>query len=456
MKNRIGASFRDPSGTVFKQDGTLYRTVAHSYRPDYDFFMESGLYSALTDRDWLVTHEEVSLETIKSVYKVIRPRLIPFISYPYEWSFSQLKDAALLTLSIQKLALEYGLSLKDASAYNIQFINSKPVFIDTLSFERYTEGEPWVAYRQFCKHFIAPLALMSYRDVRLKDLLLVHLAGIPIDLTSSLLPLKTHLRLGLLTHIHLHAKSEKTFADKTIDTQRRRMGRLQLKGLVDSLQTCVERLKWTPADTEWADYYTDTNYSQTAIDHKQQVVQDAVNAIDPDTVWDLGANNGRFSRIASRPDRLVCSFDIDPAAVEQNYLNAKRDDADILPLCLDLTQPSPAIGWNNRERMALLERSPVDLVMALALIHHLAISNNVPLSVLAEFFAEFARHLIIEFVPKEDSQVQRLLKTREDIFDQYTQDQFETDFKKRFHIQTKTEIRETLRTVYLLSNKRTF
>ena len=450
---RLPSSFRDPSGFLFCQDGLLYRQVNTVYKEDYDHLIDSGLYQALVDVGLLIPHDQVGLEYARSgrAYTVIRPEPIPFISYPYEWCFGQLKDAALLTLQVQKRALDFGMSLKDASAYNVQFRGCRPVLIDTLSFERYREGQPWIAYRQFCQHFLAPLAVMSYRDVRLGQLLRVYIDGIPLDLASSLLPFRTRFRFSLLSHIHLHARSQQHFADRPSNVSARRMTRLAFLGLVDNLESAVEKLEWRARGTAWADYYEDTNYSPGALRHKSQIVADFLDEVDPGSVWDLGANVGMFSRIASDKGIRTISFDVDPAAVERNYLEcARRGETNILPLLLDLTNPSPGIGWGNEERRPLLERGPADTVLALALIHHLAISNNLPLRKIADFLHRICKSLVIEFVPKSDSQVQRLLSTREDIFPDYTQPVFESEFAKHFTIQRSVKIGDSERTLYLM------
>jgi len=204
------ASFRDPSGYVFRRGGYLYRQINTCYAREYDHLMSSGLYQRLVDKGWLVVHQEVDIEPLEpsTCYRVIQPQEIRFISYPYEWCFSQLRDAALLTLAVQREALECGMTLKDASAYNIQFHHGKPILIDTLSFALYEEGAPWVAYRQFCQHFLAPLALMSRVDLRLGRLSTLYIDGIPLDLASRLLPFATRFDFGLLSHIHLHAKAQ--------------------------------------------------------------------------------------------------------------------------------------------------------------------------------------------------------------------------------------------------------
>jgi ribosomal protein L11 methylase PrmA len=448
----VPSSFRDPSGFLFRRDGRLFRQVNESYRADYKQLMESGLYRDLSEAGLLIPHEETSEPQMSGGSSlVIQPEVIPFISYAYEWSFSQLQDAALATLSIEKKALEHGMSLKDASAYNIQFRGCRPVLIDTLSFERFREGEPWVAYRQFCQHFLAPLALMSHADVRLSQLLRVNIDGIPLDLASHLLPSKTRLALGLATHVHLHAQAQRKYADKQTKPTGRKLSRMSFLGLIDNLESTTKKLAWKPAGTEWADYYSATNYTDESLEHKAQVVAGFLERTNPKTVWDLGANTGRFSRIAADRGIPTVAFDVDPAAVELNYLECrKRGERNLLPLLSDLTNPSPAIGWQNRERQSLIERGPCDAAMALALIHHLAIGNNLPFDRIVDFITGTCRTLIIEFVPKSDSQVQRLLATREDIFPGYSQAGFEQAFSSRFAILASSPVKDSDRTIYLM------
>src|SRR4030042_1775393 len=269
---REGASFRDPSGFLFYREGVLYRQVNHFYKDHYDRLMSSKLYANLVDSGLLIPHEEVSVEPEEPalIYRVIKPKPLRFLSYPYEWSFSQLQDAALVTMTIQKLALESGMVLKDASAYNIQFHHGKPILIDTLSFEIYHEGEPWVAYREYCQHFLAPLALMAHTDVRLCQLMRVYIDGTPLDLASRLLPRRTRYGLGLATHIHLHAAAQKRYADKPVVKPQtaRKMSKLSFMGLMDSLESTTRKLSWKPSGTEWGDYYiaSASHYSPSAFD----------------------------------------------------------------------------------------------------------------------------------------------------------------------------------------------
>ncbi|MFZ8802625.1 MAG: class I SAM-dependent methyltransferase [Candidatus Calescibacterium sp.] len=454
---RESSSFRDPDGFIFSYNGKLYRCINFSYQQNYEHLIQSGLYDKLVENELLIPHKEVQIpdiETTINYYKILEPEVIPFISYPYEWSFSQLKDAALVTLQIQKMALEYGMCLKDASAYNIQFRHGKPILIDILSFEKYQEGKPWVAYKQFCEHFLAPLALMAYKDIRLNQLLKIYIDGIPLNLATKLLPLRSWLRFPLLLHIHLHARSQKYLLNKNINVDKRTFSKKSLLSLIDSLESAISKLKWEPEKTEWSEYYKDTNYSQEAMFHKKKLVDDYIEEVKPNIVWDLGANIGIFSRIASNKGIYTVSFDSDPSVVEKSYLQVKNyKERNILPLCVDLTNPSPSIGWSNKERLSLIERGPCDLALMLGLIHHIAISNNVPLIQIADFLSQICRYLIIEFVPKDDSQVQRLLRFRKDIFQDYDEKNFEIAFLNYFSILKREKIVDSKRTIYLMKNK---
>jgi hypothetical protein len=450
------SSFRDPSGFLFFRDGALFRQINRVYKDDYDLLMGSGLYTALVEKGLLVAHDEVGVEPLApdEAYKVVKPREISFLSYPYEWCFGQLKAAARATIEIQKIAFAHGMCLKDASAYNIQFVRGKPIFIDTLSFRRYRKGEPWVAYRQFCQHFLAPLAVSCYRDIRLHALLKTHMDGIPLDLAGRLLPFRTRFSFSLLTHIHLHARNQSKYGGKPIDVKAYSITPFQLSGIIDDLSRCVEKLEWRTPRTEWGAYYDDTNYSEEAFREKKRLVDAFIDRAHPRAVWDLGANRGDFSRLASARGIDTVSFDIDPAAVESNY-GICRDGRDehLLPLLLDLANPSPGIGWEGRERKSLIERGPVDMALALALVHHLAISHNVPFTLISPFLKRICGHLVIEFVPKEDSQVRRLLASREDVFPWYAEDCFERDFSRDFIIEEKARIAGSDRTLYLMRSK---
>lgn len=456
----LAGSFRDPSGFLFRRDGVLYRQVNPSYGDSYERLTgESGLYAELVGEGLLIPHEEAPLEMAlsPSAYRVLRPEPVSFISYPYSWCFSQLQDAALATLEITRRSLERGMILKDASAYNIQFHRGRPVLIDSLSFDHYEEGRPWVAYRQFCQHFLAPLLLMSQVDVRLSALLRANLDGIPLDLASTLLPPTSWARLSVLFHVHLHARSIRRHQGASRETVRRAtergVSKRGLQGLLDSLESLVRSLEWRAEGTEWADYEREHNYGERGMEEKHRVVAELLRAASPGTVWDLGANTGEFSRLAVETgSKSVVSFDVDPAAVERNYLRGKeRGERSILPLVMDLANPDPAQGWAHEELDSLEERGPADAVLALALIHHLAISNNVPFSSVASFFSRLAPALVVEFVPKTDPQVERLLVSRRDVFTEYDQASFEREFGRYYQIVESVPVGQTGRTLYRMT-----
>lgn len=466
MVNRLSASFRDPSGFVFSHNGLIYRQVNSRYAAEYEQLMASGLYEALTQKQWLIRHEEVqdpAIMTGAEAYKLVRPEQIPYISYPYEWCFSQLKDAALLTLKIAAKALQHDMMLKDASAYNVQFFGSRPLFIDTLSFAPYVEGEPWIAYRQFCQHFLAPLALMAHVDISVAKLLVTQIDGIPLETASRLLPLRTRLKSGLYSHLHLHAKTQQRFADSAEETnnsqgkdRKPRISKKALRAILESLAVTINNLKWRPAKTEWGEYYAQTNYSPDAADDKAKVLRQFIESIASPltTIHDLGANTGVYSEVAAAHCGYLVSQDIDPIAVEAQYQKRRAaGPSNILPLLQDVTAPSPAIGWRNAERDAFATRARCDAVLALALVHHLAITNNTPLADIAAFFSDLAPYLIIEFVPKSDSQVKRLLATREDIFPDYTEAGFERLFGESFTIEQKQGVAGSDRTLYLMKRR---
>jgi hypothetical protein len=464
----LRASFRDPSGFLFEgADGQLYRQINRRYQPDFESLHESGLYQELSSRGLLVDHDV--LDDVRPIsddgYCVIRPRRVPFVSYPYEWSFSALKDAALLTLDIQLRALKHGMQLKDASAYNIQFDGCRPVFIDTLSFERLEIDKPWKAYGQFCRHFLAPLALMAKTHVDAGYLLRDYIDGVPLDVASRMLPLRTRWSLGLGLHIHWHAKmitkhhatrrpNEHNLGLNQPRVHKLRMPKNRLLVYLENLRGTVESLRSNCAATQWADYYDDNSYLPEAFRTKQELVTRFLRRAAPATVWDLGANTGVFSRIASEQGCFTCAFDIDPACVERAYLEGRKTkQPNFLPLRMDLANPSPSLGWAHRERDSLADRGPADLAMALALVHHLAISNNVPLTSIAEFLRRISKALIIEFVPKQDPQVQRLLKSREDIFDNYDQTRFEQAFAPHFELRECQTVGHDGRALYLMQSR---
>ena len=451
------ASFRDPSGYIIQQEGVIRRVIQPFYFKQYNALNERGLFKKLTKAKLLIPHREVS-RTEKQI--VIEPDQISFITNPYEWSFEQYKHAALLTLKTHRLALANGFILKDASAYNVTFHKGKPVFIDTLSFDFYEEDTPWRAFKQFITHFLGPLVLAKYHGADMLKLMQVHIDGIPIKTIASLLPFKTKLSSTLYTNIHLLAKLEDKYSEDYKGEQKIvKLSKKAQNNIIESLYNYIKKLQINQK-TEWGNYYDKTNYNESAFKHKASLIKSWADTIAAKKVVDVGGNDGTFGReLYETADEILVS-DIDPNAVDYNYKKALKNNEDkMLPFVCDVLQPAPAIGFNNTERSSLLQRlenyTP-DLTMALALIHHMTLSGNVPFDKSAAFFARFSKHLILEFPKRQDSWVESLLvRKREFInhFDFYNEANFELAYQQYFTIEKKEQIPDSQRIMYFLKRK---
>ncbi|OGG09829.1 hypothetical protein A2154_00460 [Candidatus Gottesmanbacteria bacterium RBG_16_43_7] len=449
------SSFRDPDGFVFSVKGEIYRAIRDTYRLNYEFFINSGLYEHLKSLNYIIPHQDIKFPKVGSdIFKIIKPQKIPYVSYPYEWTFSELKDAALLTLRIELEALKYKMSLKDGSGYNIQFLNGKPVFIDTTSFEIYRENTPWTAYGQFCRHFLSPLSLMAYKDPFFNQIQRLYLDGISLDKVSRLLPFRSYFNLPIFIHIHLHAKSSQLYKNKTVFKQNQKFTLAAFNGIVKNLITAVENLKWRRGDMHWSTYYDSLSYSPEAFRSKNMIFDKYLKLALPESLIDIGANTGHFSKIAAKKGIFTIALDNDPVVMDCLYQECQINNIrNLMPLVVDITNPSPDLGWENEERISLLKRGPVSMVSMLAVVHHLAIRQNIPFEMISKFLASLCRWLIIEFIPKDDVMVQKLLSNRKDIFFQYNQKHFEKVFSQRFIRLNQTKIADSNRVMYLFKNK---
>jgi len=447
----LASSFRDPSGFVFEKDGVLYRQVNKVFKDDFDQFIKSGCYDHFVNKGWLVAHE-VSGENLSGSadwYKTLKPQRIPFISYPYEWSFDMIKDAALMTLKLAKEAMSFGMILKDATPYNIQWLNGKPIFIDTLSFERYDSSKPWIAYRQFCENFVSPLVLMFHRSQPLQSMLLAYPEGIPLTITRSLLPWTSFFFFYTYLHIHLHSKwSSKEIANTPV--MQTSFSEKKMMHILESLTALVQKKKWKDKPTTWSQYYNEAGQRDDYLSKKKELIQQWLTEIDFKSAIDLGANTGEFSTLLTGKNVAVIAVDYDHSAVNKLFNTVKKDGQNILPLVIDLANPSPAIGVNNRERASFIERTNVDLALALAVIHHLAIGKNVTFEKIAEFFEKITNVLIVEFIPKRDEKIQHMLSKKKDIYHDYTEQNFVMAFERFFSVEKKQEITNSGRVLYQL------
>ncbi|WP_104734479.1 nodulation protein NoeA [Hanstruepera ponticola] len=454
---RHPSSFRDPSGYVFKDQNVFKRVINPIYFRQYRSLKDSGFFKKLFQNKLLISHTE---DQSNDAEIVIVPEQIPFITYPYEWSFLQYKEAALLTLKIQKYALEHGYSLKDASAFNVTFHNSQAIFIDTLSFDFYTEGQPWRAYKQFIAHFLGPLLLAQYHGTQSLKLLSSFIDGMPMKQLASMLPFKTKLNPFLYSNVHLLAKFEENYNDDYEgNIKQTKLSKKAQLNIIKSLYDFIKKMS-LKEQSEWGDYYSKTNYSDTAFKTKSEVINTWVNSIKPKTLIDIGGNDGTFVRLLNHEleQALVC--DIDNNAVDYNYKITKtNNEAYMLPFVLDILNPSANIGFNNKERTSFLNRieeyAP-DITLALAVIHHMTLSGNVTFDMSAEFFANFSRNLIIEFPKPDDSWALRLLNTKGEFrnhFDFYNEENFEKAYLKKFDLVEKIDIPNSKRVMYSFKRK---
>ena len=460
MKNNPG-SFRDPSGSVFSKDGRIYRSIFKPGVEAFEAVKTAGIYDRLIDAGILISHMEVNKPDFAprgTIYCLEHPPL-DMVSYPWEWPFSLLKNAALIHLDAMEILIPLGFWMRDASAYNVQFDGTNTRLIDTLSIGPRISDSPWVAYGQFCSHFLAPLAMAAYRDIRMLSLWQGFLYGFPLDFSVKMLPLWRRYCPGLFMHLTLHSRfqvalNKRIAQDIKKSTKIPTVNDRNLIDLVRSLRRTIENIKWKDKSGIWKEYDKIRTYNDRDVAVKSEYVDTVVRRLRPKTVWDLGANTGEFSSIAAAHEAFTVGIDGDPACVELMYqrLHQGKRIKKILPLTMDLANPSPGLGWDNNERYSLKDRGPADLVLALALLHHLVFTNCVPLPMIAEWFGGFARHLLVEFIPISDTMVQKLLRNRGDEHHSYDLEVFMTSFSKFFEFIDQVSLNNK-RTLFLCKRK---
>ncbi len=450
-------SFRDPNGRVYVHQGGVFRGLSQPALNDFRALRETRFYGKFMGSGELVGTEEIPAPGWAGAHPEwagwLQHQAIPFISYPYEWTFSMLRDAALLQLRLLEAALQEGWSMKDATPYNVQFVAGKPVFIDIPSFEPLAPGAAWQGYRQFCEMNLFPLLLQAYRGMDFQPFLRGRINGIDVQTAARMFSLRDRLRKGVGSHVWLQALLDRKYGN----SQRNLRNELKNAGLnrelllsnVRKLKKLLQRLEWKPAGSEWADYTAFHNYSDEDHAAKAGFVERAVTDSEARLVWDLGCNTGQFSAIAAEHAPQVIAMDIDHLAVERLYRNPEvMAVGRILPLLQNLADPSPAWGWNQAERKTLEQRGRPDLVLALALVHHVVISANIPLGQFVAWLASLGSALVIEFVDREDDKVVQLLRNRSEQFPDYNPHTFEQALARHFTIQRRQDLRDGLRTLY--------
>ena len=445
------ASYRDPSGFVFRSNGLYYRQVNRSYADNYEFLMSSGLYTALTKKGLLVTHSEVSedLTGHPDRYKILLPQQIAPISYPGEWSPCQLKDAALLTLQVLYISLNHGMILKDATPLNVQFREGKAVFIDTLSFEKYDATLPWVAYRQFCECFLNPLFIHHYLQNGIHKIFAAYPEGIPAAMTARILPRKSRFRLGVWLHVLLPGKVRHDRAPGRMPA----FSRQKMLHLAANLEDNIRKLNVSEVSpSTWSTYYRETIISSAYLEAKERCFRDLISDIDFSVALDLGANDGYFSKILAEKEGQVIAVDAEWQCINNLYqFTRQHTTMDILPLCVDIANPTPSQGFHHAERLSFTERMPADLVVVLALIHHLALGRNIPLPQIASYLSALTQEcLILEFVPLSDPKAAELIRNKTGPTITYDVDTLEQAFLPYFQIEQQLPIPGTDRVLYRL------
>jgi ribosomal protein L11 methylase PrmA len=441
-------SFRDPGGRVFSDNNRILRAVYPTSASNYIAFRESGLLKKLINRGFLIGSEEVDREQAgeagNGAALVLEHPRIPFVSYPYEWSATMLKKAALLHLDIQLAALDAGFTLSDASAYNIQFRGTRPVFIDHLSFRPYSDGEIWAGHRQFCMQFLNPLILWDRLGISPNAWFRGAQEGISPEDLSNLLHLRDRFSFTILAHVTAQASMQK----RTVTSDGRRgsahgakVPRKAFQATLSGLRDFVSQMRFGQSTSVWGNYANSNSYSASEASAKRDFVQAMVADVAPVLLFDLGCNSGQYSVASIEAGaKHVVGFDFDFGALEQANHRASVGDLDFLPLWLDAANPSPSQGWAQAERRGLNERAKADALIALAFVHHIAIGKNVPLDMVIDWLIAMAPHGVIEFPPKSDEMVQRLLANREDIFPDYNEQSFRAAVERHAIIVTEKHL----------------
>ncbi|MBN1530679.1 MAG: hypothetical protein JW895_16580 [Thermoleophilaceae bacterium] len=449
-------SFRDPESRVFYSGGEVFRALSADGLTDFQAVSDAGLLD-----DPRIVRTEVAGDTqalrgllVHEPAGVLRHERIPFVSYPYEWTFSMLKDAALVQLDLLLAALDKDLVLKDSTPYNVQFRGARPVFVDIGSFERRREGEPWIGYRQFCMLYLYPLLLQAVKGVPFHPWLRGCIDGIKPAEMRALLSFRDRFRRGLFTNVFLHARLEKRYADRPqeVKDEVKRVGLKKeiLVANVRKMRKLVERLEWSPPEGVWTAYGERNTYTDSDAQRKDEFVRQVATSRHWDLVWDIGANNGRYSRIAAEGASTVVAVDADQGPVDLLYRDL-RDEGDekILTLTMNLADPSPGLGWRGLERRAMPDRGKPDLVLALALIHHVAISANVPVKEFVDWLASLGCSLVIEFPTREDPMVKKLLAPKRDgLHPDYELGFFERCLGEGFEVERSERLESGTRVLY--------
>jgi len=452
---RDPASYRDPAGHVHLRNGKVFRSILPPGLEQYRAARNSGFLDSATRAGHLIEGVEVDPSVLRdeapdAVHVLEHPRL-DFVSYPYEWSFNGLRAAALLTLDLHLEAMQHGLTLSDGSAYNVQFVGPRPVFIDYLSLIPYEDGQVWLGYRQFCEQFLNPLLLTAKTGVAFQPLYRGALEGIASADLGALLPVRAKLDPRIALHVVLQGRLQRTVtAQRTAVARTVRLSKTAVANNLGAVRNWVAKLQPPPSQlTPWQQYEQTAQYTPDERAAKARLVGEVVRAAAPKTVWDLGCNSGEYAEVALNSGaQLVIGFEPDPGALNAAFRRAETKRLAFLPLSVDVTNPSPSLGWRERERLGWAERRNADFVLCLALLHHLVLGRNLPLPQVLDWLLALAPRGILEFVPREDPMAKQLVMFKPGIAADYTLDTVSTLLGQRARVERQQEITTTGRTLF--------
>ena len=450
-------SFRDPAGQVFYHSNKVYRIVNQTGKKRIDFLNSKDLITKSSKNNFLIESRLLNGQEMKDLgFKneeiIFEHKKIPYVSYPYEWSFSQLKAAALHHLDFNLFLLDQGATLIDASAYNIQFIGSKPIFIDLLSIKEYIEGEYWYGHKQFCENFLNPLILTSKKGVQFNNWFKGNLEGIPTNDLNNLLSFLDKFSYNIFVHVYLLNKFENKYKDQNKEVKinlKRKFPKNNFISMLKQLRSFIKNLKPKKIKTVWENYSVANTYEKSEENEKVKIVKKFINENKFNKIIDLGCNDGFYSKIAVNENtNFVVGFDYDPISIDRAFNDLKKNQTNFLPLIFDATNPSSNIGWNESERKSFNKRVDFDALLALAFEHHLVIAKNIPLLDAINWLISLAPKGLIEFVPKNDETIQKMIKFKGDIFPDYNENNFKNCIEKKAKILSITQITSSGRKIY--------
>lgn len=439
LEHELG-SFRDRNGSVFYRDGRILRSLSPRALANWQRLEAAPFFARRRAEGSIVETRAAGDPAPDGAAALLEHARIPFVSYPYEWTFGMLKDAALLHLELMRDALAADMILKDSTPYNVQWNGVHPVFIDVPSFEPLAPGEPWVGYRQFCELFLYPLMLQAYKGVDFRPWLRGRIDGIAADDMRRMMSARDLMRPGVLLHVAAQSALQSRYAGSGRDVKgslaRAGFGKALIENNVAKLSRLVAGLSPGRSRTEWSEYDRTHSYDTAEHERKAEFVRRAAATRRWKLVWDLGCNTGTFSRIADAHADCVVAMDADWMAVEHLYRRERAGEGSrtLLPLVVNLADASPNQGWRGAERKGLAERGRPELTLCLALVHHVVITANVPLAAFIGWLADLGTAVVIEFVGRDDEMVQALLANREDQYDDYHPETFRRLLAERFDI----------------------